>query len=144
MPLPRLPASGAWTKPCASCKPAASTPSGCIVVAVDNGGSARLDEYSPWRNPQYGGGQGEQYVDFLTQTLKPYIDGNYRTRPDRANTGVAGSSMGGLIATYAAARYPAVFGQSGRVFAGLLVCAGAAFSVPLATPPLTPTPASIS
>ncbi|WP_460502287.1 alpha/beta hydrolase-fold protein, partial [Hymenobacter agri] len=85
-------------------------PTGCIVVAVDNGPN-RLDEYSPWNNPQYGGGQGDLYLDFLTQTLKPYIDSNYRTLPDRANTGIGGSSMGALIATYAALRHPAVFGK---------------------------------
>ncbi|MDB5236601.1 MAG: hypothetical protein JWR44_3594, partial [Hymenobacter sp.] len=87
-------------------------PTGCIVVAVDNG-SARLDEYSPWNNPQYGGGQGDLYVDFLVQTLKPYIDANYRTLPGRENTGIAGSSMGALIATYAALREPSVFGKVG-------------------------------
>ena len=85
-------------------------PTGCIVVAVDNGAN-RLDEYSPWNNPQYGGGQGDLYVDFLVQTLKPYIDANYRTLPDRANTGIGGSSMGALIATYAALREPTVFGK---------------------------------
>ncbi|MDQ2770231.1 MAG: alpha/beta hydrolase-fold protein [Bacteroidota bacterium] len=85
-------------------------PTGCIVVAVDNGPN-RLDEYSPWNNPQYGGGQGDLYVDFLVQTLKPYIDANYRTLPDRANTGIGGSSMGALIATYAALREPTVFGK---------------------------------
>ena len=84
---------------------------GCIVVAIDNGGSTRLDEYSPWANPRYGGGQGDQYVDFLANTLKPYIDVNYRTMPGRSSTGVGGSSMGALIATYAASRYPAVFGK---------------------------------
>ena len=83
---------------------------GCIVVAVDNGPN-RLDEYSPWNNPQYGGGQGDLYVDFLVQTLKPYVDTNYRTLPGRENTGIGGSSMGGLIATYAALREPAVFGK---------------------------------
>ena len=88
-------------------------PTGCIVVAVDNGGGYRLDEYSPWNNPAYGGGQGALYVDFLAQTLKPYIDTNYRTLTTRENTGVAGSSMGALIATYAALRYPAVFGKVG-------------------------------
>jgi len=88
-------------------------PTGCIVVAVDNGGTARLDEYSPWNNPQYGGGQGDQYVDFLVQTLKPYIDQNYRTLTTRENTGIAGSSMGALIATYAALRYPTVFSKVG-------------------------------
>ncbi|UOQ98515.1 alpha/beta hydrolase-fold protein [Hymenobacter sp. 5317J-9] len=87
-------------------------PTGCIVVAVDNG-SARLDEYSPWNNPQYGGGQGDLYVDFLVQTLKPYIDANYRTLTSRENTGIAGSSMGALIATYAALREPTVFGKVG-------------------------------
>ncbi|MDB5269178.1 MAG: hypothetical protein JWP58_2218 [Hymenobacter sp.] len=85
-------------------------PTGCIVVAIDNSAN-RLDEYSPWNNPAYGGGQGDLYVDFLVQTLKPYIDTNYRTLPDRANTGIGGSSMGGLIATYAALREPSVFGK---------------------------------
>ncbi|KAA9339383.1 T9SS type A sorting domain-containing protein [Hymenobacter busanensis] len=88
-------------------------PTGCIVVAVDNDGAQRLNEYSPWNNPQYGGGQGDQYVDFLVQTLKPYIDGNYRTLPDRLNTGIAGSSMGGLISLYAALKYPSTFGRTG-------------------------------
>ena len=87
---------------------------GCLVVAVDNVDTYRLDEYSPWRNPRLKrGGQGEQYVDFLANTLKPYIDHHYRTRPERAATYVAGSSMGALIATYAALRHPAVFGGVG-------------------------------
>lgn len=86
---------------------------GSIVVAVDNGGSARLDELSPWNNPQYGGGQGDQYVDFMVQTLKPYIDTNYRTLTGREFTGIAGSSMGGLISTYAALKYPNVYSKVG-------------------------------
>jgi predicted alpha/beta superfamily hydrolase len=87
---------------------------GCLVVAVDNGGRHRLDEYSPWRNKRtQRGGEGAQYVDFLVDTLKPYIDYHYRTLPARESTGVAGSSMGGLLATYAALRYPAVFGRVG-------------------------------
>ena len=87
---------------------------GCLVVAIDNGGPHRLDEYSPWRNPHNGrGGEGEQYVDFLVNTLKPYIDFHYRTLPGRAHTGVGGSSMGALISTYAALHYPAVFGRVG-------------------------------
>ncbi len=86
---------------------------GCIVVAVDNGGASRLDEYSPWNNPQNGGGQGDLYLDFLVETLKPYIDTNYRTLASRENTGIAGSSMGALIATYAALRHPTVFGKVG-------------------------------
>ncbi len=86
---------------------------GCIVVAVDNGGTTRLDEYSPYNNPQYGGGQGDAYVDFLALTLKPFIDSAYRTFPDKINTAMAGSSMGGLITTYAMFKYPDVYGKAG-------------------------------
>jgi glycosidase/predicted alpha/beta superfamily hydrolase len=84
-----------------------------IVVAVDNGGQKRFDEYSPWINARYGGGQGDSYARFLAQTLKPYVDRHYRTLPDRLHTGVAGSSMGGLISLYAALKYPDVFGRAG-------------------------------
>lgn len=86
---------------------------GCIVVAVDHGGPERLNELSPWKNPEYGGGQGDQYVDFLVQTLKPYIDQHYRTLSGREFTGIAGSSMGGLISTYAALKYPQVYSKVG-------------------------------
>ena len=84
-----------------------------IVVAVDHGGTRRFDEYSPWHNAQYGGGVGDEYVDFLVETLKPYVDTNYRTLPDRANTAIAGSSMGGLISFYATLKYPEVFSRAG-------------------------------
>jgi predicted alpha/beta superfamily hydrolase len=86
---------------------------GCIVVGIDNGGSNRLNEYSPWINAQYGGGDGDEYIDFIVQTLKPYIDQSYRTLSDRDNTAMLGSSMGGLITMYAGIRYPDVFGRVG-------------------------------
>jgi len=87
---------------------------GCIVVGIDNGGQYRLDEYSPWVNTQYNaGGQGDEYVDFLVNTLKPYIDFNYRTLPGRLTTGIAGSSMGGLISMYAFSERQDVFSKAG-------------------------------
>lgn len=84
-----------------------------IVVGVDHGGPKRFDEYSPWKNVKFGGGEGEKYIEFLVQTLKPYIDSHYRTLPDRLNTGIAGSSMGGLISLYAIVKHPEVFGRAG-------------------------------
>ena len=87
--------------------------SGCIVVGIDNGGAQRINEYSPFINPQYGGGQGEAYVNFLVQTLKPYIDQHFRTLTDRNNTIIAGSSMGGIISLYAVAKHPEVFSRVG-------------------------------
>jgi predicted alpha/beta superfamily hydrolase len=85
---------------------------GVIVVAVDNGGLQRFDEYSPWWHPR-GGGEGKAYVDFIANTLKPWIDQHHRTRPGPEDTGIAGSSMGGVISLYAALRYPDVFGHAG-------------------------------
>lgn len=94
-----------------------------IVVAIDNGGSKRLNEYCPYdfslKNlglssaDSLNKGEGKLYVDFLVNTLKPFIDKNYRTLKDKSNTFVAGSSMGGLISMYAVLKYPKVFGGVG-------------------------------
>ncbi|MDX2303541.1 MAG: alpha/beta hydrolase-fold protein [Microscillaceae bacterium] len=54
--------------------------------------------------------QSDKYLRFLVEELKPFIDQNYATRKDRANTFIAGSSMGGLISMYAICEYPDVFG----------------------------------
>jgi len=86
---------------------------GCIVVGIDNGESHRLDEYSPWINAQYGGGEGDEYLDFLVNTLKPYIDANYRTLPGRSTTGIMGSSMGGLISMYGFSERQDVYAKAG-------------------------------
>lgn len=87
---------------------------GCIVVGIDNGGIDRLNEYSPWVNVQYNaGGQGDEYVDFIINTLKPHIDSTYRTLPSRTTTGTMGSSMGGLISMYAFSERQDVFSRAG-------------------------------
>ena len=95
---------------------------GVIVVGVDNG-ARRWDEYGPWVNHhmmdwvdsswsrQAEGGEGAAYLRFLTTTLKPLIDGRYRTLTDREHTGIGGSSMGGLIALYAGLTRPDVFSK---------------------------------
>jgi predicted alpha/beta superfamily hydrolase len=57
----------------------------------------------------------EAYLKFIVEELKPHIDKNFRTRADRDNTIIMGSSMGGLISLYALARYPNVFGGAGCV-----------------------------
>jgi predicted alpha/beta superfamily hydrolase len=93
----------------------------CIVVGIDNGGTKRLNEYCPYdfsltgiaANSTSNKGEGNEYVDFLVKTLKPFIDKNYRTVRNKANTAIAGSSMGGLISLYAALKYPRVFGAVG-------------------------------
>ena len=86
-----------------------------IIVAVEcnHEGNSRLQEYSPvdFDNDTLGKirGKGRLYMQWLIGTLKPYIDANYRTLPDRLNTIIAGSSMGGLMALYGATVYNHVF-----------------------------------
>lgn len=84
-----------------------------IVVGIDNGGSERINEYTPWSNSQYGGGDGSLYIDFIVETLKPYIDQNYRTLPERESTAIWGSSLGGLISQYGALKFQNVFSKAG-------------------------------
>lgn len=86
-----------------------------IIVAVEcnHEDHKRLEEYSPLDLvfPDVGAihGTGKIYMDWLVDTLKPYIDSNYPTLPDRASTSICGSSMGGLMALYAACDYNHVF-----------------------------------
>ena len=75
----------------------------------------RLSEYSPW-DIAAGRfrltGRGRETMEWFTKTLKPAIDSEYRTLPDREHTMIAGSSMGGLMAVYAAVEYGGVFSRA--------------------------------
>jgi predicted alpha/beta superfamily hydrolase len=105
----------------------------CIVVGIWNGGVSRHAEYFPQKpfeslspsqqdsvySAYRSGGQSifggktimsDKYLLFLTKELKPFIDRTYSTKSDRANTFLAGSSMGGLISLYATCEYPDIFG----------------------------------
>jgi metallo-beta-lactamase class B len=84
----------------------------CIVVGIDNG-PQRFNEYNPYDFQQFGKGEGDKYIEFLAQTLKPFIDSKYRTLSSKENTLIAGSSMGGLISYYAMLKLPNVFGKAG-------------------------------
>jgi hypothetical protein len=55
-----------------------------------------------------GGPLSDQYLKFIVDELKPYVDHTFRTLPDRENTFMMGSSMGGMISIYAIAEYPDV------------------------------------
>lgn len=83
---------------------------GIIVVGVDNAGKNRMREYNPWIEL---GGKGPLYSDFIINTLKSYIDANYRTKKERDFTGIMGSSMGAYISLYIALKNPDVFSRIG-------------------------------
>jgi predicted alpha/beta superfamily hydrolase len=84
-----------------------------IVVAIDNGGSKRIDELTPFIHPEYGGGETDAYLDFIVETLKPKVDSCFRTLQNPQNTALMGSSLGGLVSHYAYFRDPEVFGRIG-------------------------------
>lgn len=86
-----------------------------IVVGLHNTGAARIDEYSPFAHQKLGGGEGPRYCRFLSDTVKPQIDAQYRTRRDRDSTTILGSSMGGLISLYAYFMRPSPFGRAGAM-----------------------------
>lgn len=84
-----------------------------IIVGIPNTGADRLAEYSPFPDHHMGGGRGDHYLDFIVETIKPLIDGDFRTMPARKYTGIMGSSMGGLISLYAFFRNSNTFGYAG-------------------------------
>lgn len=91
-----------------------------IIVGIDNAGNNRLDEYGPWQTDTgstpdvaYAGGRGTDYGQWVVNTVKPFIDQIYRTKPEREHTLLAGSSMGGIITAYMGAAYPQIFGHLG-------------------------------
>jgi len=88
------------------------TASPVIIVGVDHGGIARMDEYTPNRDKQHkGGGRANDYARMLIEELKPLIDARYRTLPDAANTAIGGSSLGGLVSLHAGLERPDAFGR---------------------------------
>jgi|GEM_PF-117670 len=100
-----------------------------IVVGVDNGEGERIHELTAWDSPRFGKADGKKYMDFVVGVVKPYVDAHYRTKRDRTNTAIMGSSMGGLISHYALVHYPNVFGRAG-IFSPSYWMAPAVFDEP--------------
>ncbi|MBI1937998.1 MAG: histidine kinase [Ignavibacteriales bacterium] len=76
-----------------------------IIIVGMNNTSDRFEEYS--NSPL-----GKLYMKLIAEKIKPFIDSHYRTLPDRNNTVVAGSSMGGLISFMIAWEYPDLFSKA--------------------------------
>ncbi len=99
-----------------------------IVVGIPNMGHERLAEYSAFDHPKVGTGRGDLYLEFLIETVKPLIDAQYLTLPDRDHTGIVGSSMGGLISLYAFFRHAESFGFAGVLSPSLWLTETATFA----------------
>ena len=97
-----------------------------IVVAPEcnHEGNKRLEEYCPYDSDWFDGihGTGKQYMDWLVNELKPAIDAKYPTLPDRGNTAIGGSSMGGLMSLYAITAYNKVFSKAACLSPSVRIC----------------------
>ncbi len=83
-----------------------------IVVGIYNTGHERVEEYTPSPDPRLKvGGKADLYGRLIVEELKPFIDAHYRTRAGASDTGLGGSSLGGLVTAYLGLRHPEVFGR---------------------------------
>lgn len=82
-----------------------------IIVAIDNDGYNRMFEYSAWKFQETGipgvqfGGKGTEYAEFVMNVVKPFVDKEYRTKPDKEYTAMIGSSLGGNITQFMGLAY---------------------------------------
>ena len=81
-----------------------------IIIAIEHADKDRIKEYNVGKTV-LGLGQGKQYIRFVTDTLKPFVDKNFRTKTEREFTGIGGSSMGGLVSIFSGLMYPEVYGK---------------------------------
>ncbi|NIF04944.1 alpha/beta hydrolase [Chryseobacterium sp. Tr-659] len=82
-----------------------------IVIAIEHGSEERIKEYIFDNDHVANGSEGKKYIRFIADTLKPFVDENYRTKKDRDNTGIGGSSLGALISIYSGFLYPEVYSK---------------------------------
>ena len=82
-----------------------------IIIAIENGSEDRIKEYILDNDSITKNAEGKKYIRFLADTLKPYVDSVYRTKPEREFTGIGGSSLGGLISIYSGFLYPEVYSK---------------------------------
>lgn len=82
-----------------------------LMVGIYNAGKQRVREYTPARDWKLGGGGADRYGRMLIEEIKPFIESEYRTLSGPSNTGLGGSSLGGLVTLYLGLRHPDVFGK---------------------------------
>jgi predicted alpha/beta superfamily hydrolase len=83
-----------------------------LIVGIYNTGVRRISEYTPTKDDRRRkGGKADRYAKMMARELKPFIDQHYRTRRGPQDTGVGGSSLGGLVSLETGLLYPRVFGR---------------------------------
>ena len=93
-----------------------------IVVGIYNT-PLRMEEYTYSRDPTYGGGKADLYLDFIESTVIPFVENTFRLPLQDKNTdthqrkqyslGILGSSLGGLLSCYAGQTRPNIYDYAG-------------------------------
>ena len=83
-----------------------------VIAGVANTGPFRRYEYSPFRDPKHGGGDGDRYLSFIIDQVIPRVESQFRVEPTALGRSIAGSSMGGLVSLYALWKHPDAFGAA--------------------------------
>jgi predicted alpha/beta superfamily hydrolase len=85
-----------------------------IIVAIDNAGGDRANEFLPTKarmGNESAGGRADQYGEMLRKEIMPLINQRYRTRTGPHNTGLCGSSFGGIVTLHLGLTHPETFGK---------------------------------
>jgi enterochelin esterase-like enzyme len=82
-----------------------------LIVGVAASEQRRMPEYTPTVDWKMGGGEAGKYGRLLVEELLPFVATQYQVKAGAANTGLGGSSLGGLAALYLGLKYPDVFGK---------------------------------
>jgi predicted alpha/beta superfamily hydrolase len=95
-----------------------------IIVGIESDSIKRADELIPfkftYRSGETAGGNANDYLDFIVNKVKPYLDDRFRTNKSADYTGIMGSSFGGVNSIYAALAYGEYFTRFGCISNALL------------------------
>ncbi len=96
----------------------------CIVVGIWNS-SKRAEEYTPFADRRFGGGQAREFSDYVVHHIIPYVEKKYRVSRRREDRAVMGSSFGGILSLWMGYTYPHVFSMVGAISPSLWIADGA-------------------
>lgn len=94
-----------------------------IVVGIYNS-SRRAEEYTPFADKSFGGGEAREFSSFIVKRIIPYIEGKYRASPKKEDRAVMGSSFGGILSLWMGYTYPDVFSLVGAISPSLWIADG--------------------
>ncbi len=82
-----------------------------IIVGIPHAGSHRIAEYLPFDVLPGVTPAGAEFGRWFMSEVKPRVERAFRVSKDANQTGIGGSSLGGVISIYIATTNPGVFGR---------------------------------